>query len=419
MGLCLVLKLACFAGGLVTQAWYKGWNKSSTHDMLNRLTNSMSKRDAMNGVAIIYGNQVETMVPWLVEETGCFGRLRPDDSIVIKPNLVASRKDWIGVDTDPRVIESLVKCLKERGVQRITVGDGSGMGNSATKAFDYCGYRDLSARYGFRLVDLERDEFIKKPVSIEGPFKSLEISRTVLECDFFINVPVMKAHNETLITCSLKNLKGTMSRSMKTAFHSAGLHKAIAQLNSVLVPDLIVVDGLRGDLHSESGHDPVAMDRIIMGTNPVEVDSVVADTLGYTPRAIRHIAYSADAGLGMCDLEKIKIHFLNRPSTKERFTPPVHYTKRFPCHISAEGACCTCVGNFVFALERLKEQGVLREGLSFLIGQNSKMTADTKGLTIAVGQCASKVEGVDLRIDGCPPSARKICQRVASMKEVE
>ncbi len=100
-------------------------------------------------------------------------------------------------------------------------------------------------------MDLEKDAIIKKPVSIEGPFKSLEIARTVLECDFFINVPVMKAHNQTLITCSLKNLKGVMPRSMKTAFHSVDLHRAIVQLNSILVPDLIVVDGLQGDLHSE------------------------------------------------------------------------------------------------------------------------------------------------------------------------
>ena len=368
----------------------------------------------MSEVAIIYGTRVETMVRRLIEETGCFDRVRRDDSVMIKPNLVASRKDWIGVDTDPRVVESLVKCLKDRGVHRITVGDGSGMGNSATKAFAYCGYGDLSARYGFRLVDLERDEFTQKPVSVEGPFKDLEISRRVLECDFFINVPVMKAHNETLITCSLKNLKGTMSRSMKSAFHRAGLHRAIAQLNSVLVPDVIVVDGLRGDLHSESGRDPVAMDRIILGTNPVEVDSVVADTLGYAPRTIRHIAHSADAGLGTCDLNEIEIRSLNRPSAKERFSPAVPYAKRFPCRISAEGACCTCMGNFIFALERLKEQGLLGEKLSFLIGQNPKRTADGD-LTIAVGQCASRVDGVDLRIDGCPPSARKISRCVASV----
>jgi hypothetical protein len=202
---------------------------------------------------------------------------------------------------------------------------------------------------------------------------------------------------------------------MKTAFHGVNLHKAIAQLNSVLVPHLIVVDGLQGDLYSESGHDPVAMDRIILGTNPVEVDSVAADTLGYPPRDIRHIAYSADAGLGTCDLKEISIRSLNRPSGRRRFTRPIHYSKRFPCHISAEGACCTCTGNFIFALERLKEQGLLSERLSFLIGQNPKMPNDQRMLTVAVGQCASKLDEADLRVDECPPKAGNIIRCVRSI----
>jgi uncharacterized protein (DUF362 family) len=368
----------------------------------------------MGEVFVIYGNQVESMVRQLIEKTGATDQLRSDDRVMIKPNLLVSRQNWVGINTDPRVVEALVKTLKERGIHRITVGDGSGMGYNATKAFDYCGYREMASRYGLNLVDLERDEFIKKPVRMEGPFKSLEIARTVLECDYFINVPLMKAHNETLITCSLKNLKGTMSRSMKTAFHGVNLHKAIAQLNSVLIPHLIIVDGLQGDLHSESGHDPVVMDRMILGTNPVEVDSVVADTLGYKPRDIRHIAYSADAGLGTCNLEKIRIQSLNRPSEIKRFSPPTHYSKRFPCSISAEGACCTCMGNFIFALERLNEKGLLSERLSFLIGQKAKIPAQKKAFTIAVGQCASKQHVADFCIDECPPTASNIYQGVAS-----
>jgi hypothetical protein len=201
---------------------------------------------------------------------------------------------------------------------------------------------------------------------------------------------------------------------MKSAFHSVNLHKAIAQLNSVLMPHLIIVDGLQGDLHSESGHDPVVMDRIVLGTNPVEVDSVVADTLGYEPRDIRHIAYAADGGLGTCDLKKIKIHSLNRPSEVKRFSPPTHYSKRFPCSISAEGACCTCMGNFIFALERLNEKGLLSDRLSFFIGQNPKIPMQKKAITVAVGQCASKLASAELSIDECPPTATSIFQGVAS-----
>jgi len=368
----------------------------------------------MNGVVVIYGNQALEMVHTLLRKTGALERIRPDDRVMIKPNLVVSRRNWAGIDTDPRIIEALIIALKDRGVRRITVGDGSGMGYSASKAFDYCGYRDFASRYGIRLVDLEKDQFIEKPALSDGPFKSLKIARTVIECDLFINAPIMKAHGQTLITCSLKNLKGVMPRAMKTAFHSANLHKAIAQLNSVLSPHLIVVDGLKGDLYSETGHDPVAMDRIMLGTNPVEVDSVVADILGYAPRDIRHIACSTDAGLGTCQLNQIEINSLNRPSITRRFRPPKPFSKRFPCRVSDQGACCTCMGNLIYALERLNERGLLSQKLSFVVGQEAKGTALKNTLTIAVGKCASKAEGADFMIDECPPPAGHICRVVES-----
>jgi hypothetical protein len=73
------------------------------------------------------------------------------------------------------------------------------------------------------------------------------------------------------------------------------------------------------------------------------------------------------------------------------------------------------MGNLIFALERLKEQALLSERLSFIIGQNPKIPAGKKTLTIAIGQCASKQEGADMRIDECPPTAGSIYRRVASM----
>ena len=369
----------------------------------------------MGSVTLIYGDQIEKMVRKLMEKTGALDTLHPADTVLIKPNLVVSRRDWIGVNTDPALVEALVKELKSRGISRITIGDGSGMGYSATKAFNICGYGDMAKRYGLQLIDLERDRFVKQRVLIEGPFKELEIARTAIESDFLINVPVMKAHLQTLITCSLKNLKGVMSRRMKSAFHGSDLNRAIAQLASVISADLIVVDGLRGNLSSESGREPVSMETILLGENPVEVDSVVADRLGYAPRDIRYIAHSADAGLGTCDLDKITIRSLNRPTKVEKYGPPPPYSERFPCHINADGACCTCLGNLVFALQRLNEQGLLSREQSFLVGQIPKESTSNKKATIAVGQCAAKGRRAHIAINECPPSARTIYQGVLSI----
>jgi len=368
----------------------------------------------MNSVTVIYGNDPFTLLPQLLEDSRALDSVRSDDTVLIKPNLVVSRTEWAGINTDPRVVEALVTALKEKGIHRITVGDGSGMGYNAAKAFAVCGYHELAKRYDLHLVDLEQDRFVKKPVPVDGPFNSLQIAASVAECDFLINVPLMKAHMEALITCSLKNLKGVMPRAMKSRFHSVNLHKAIAQLASVVPVDFILVDGLKGDLSSETGRTPVQMDRLLIGDNPVEVDSVVADMLGYAPRAVRHIAYSADAGLGTCDLNRIRIRALNRPSKKEKFDPPSHFSKRFPCRIHAEGACCTCMGNFIFALERLKEKGVLSRNQHFLIGQRAEITARPDGITVAVGHCAAKRVAADIRIDECPPTAGAICETFLS-----
>jgi hypothetical protein len=274
----------------------------------------------------------------------------------------------------------------------------------------------MAKRYGLELMDFERDRFIDMEVPIAGPFRKLEIARTALECDCLISVPLMKAHFQTLMTCSLKNMKGIMSRSQKTAFHSRGLHKSIIQLASVISPDLIVVDGLHGNLTSETGRDPVAIGMMMAGQKPVEMDSLVADILGYAPRDIKHIAYAEDAGLGTTRLDEISVERLNRPARERRFTPPTHYTKRFECRIQAEGACCTCMGNLVFALERLSEKGALSRDQHFMVGQKTGKDAGNQGTTIAVGQCAAKRVEADIQIEDCPPTARTIYNEVLSQK---
>jgi hypothetical protein len=288
------------------------------------------------------------------------------------------------------------------------------MGYSATRAFEICGYPAMAQHYGVRLVDLERDRFVKTPVRLDGPFQNLEIAQTVIECDLLINVPIMKAHTFTSITCALKNLKGVMPRSLKTRFHGVDLGRAIAQLNSVVTPSLILVDGIQGDLSSETGHTPVRMERMLIGTNPVEVDSVVADMLGYAPQAIPHIRYAAEGGLGTCNLEKISVQEFNPPLEKRPFRPPVGYARRFPCQIRAAGACCTCMGNLMFALERLQEQGLLSKEQHFFIGQNNKRLSAKKGVVVAIGKCAANDFGADIEIPACPPSAGMIYRGVRS-----
>ena len=84
-------------------------------------------------------------------------------------------------------------------------------------------------------------------------------------------------------------------------------------------------------------------------------------------------------------------------------------------HVIADGACCTCIGNLIFALERLQEQRMLSKQQIFLVGQQAQAHEGSTGMTIAIGHCAAAGNPqADVCIDVRPPSAGIIYRRVAS-----
>jgi len=57
----------------------------------------------MGDVTIIYGTEILEMVRRLFDETRILDHLKPDDRVMIKPNLVVSRKNWSGLTRIPEL----------------------------------------------------------------------------------------------------------------------------------------------------------------------------------------------------------------------------------------------------------------------------------------------------------------------------
>ena len=108
-------------------------------------------------------------------------------------------------------------------------------------------------------------------------------------------------------------MKGCIPDTEKRRFHTLGLHRPIAYLNKVLRQDLIIVDGIYGDLDFEEGGNPVQMNRIIVGKDPVLVDSYVAQLLGYEIDDIPYIGMAEKLGVGSTDLNRAAVMELNQP----------------------------------------------------------------------------------------------------------
>jgi uncharacterized protein (DUF362 family) len=109
----------------------------------------------------------------------------------------------------------------------------------------------------------------------------------------------------TGVTLSLKNMMGALAS--KGCMHNGNLSKNITDLASILRPSISVVDGIiAGEGHETSGN-PVEMNLVIAGTDPVAVDAVGAAVMGISPNDVNHLLLAEKKGLGTCNLQKITV----------------------------------------------------------------------------------------------------------------
>ncbi|MCK5593558.1 DUF362 domain-containing protein, partial [Candidatus Bathyarchaeota archaeon] len=93
-----------------------------------------------------------------------------------------------------------------------------------------------------------------------------------------------------------------------------------------------VVDGIiAGEGHETSGN-PVEMNLVIAGIDPVAVDAVGAAVMGISPTDVKHLVLAEKKGLGTCDLEKITV--LGEPIEKVKRKFRRSFSSRFLAHIS-------------------------------------------------------------------------------------
>jgi uncharacterized protein (DUF362 family) len=260
---------------------------------------------SMSRVAIVKG---EDAVDATVRALGAIRSevervLSGNKPVLIKPNYINSKHPSTGITTDSRIIEGIVKFLKEEKINAIVIGEGSGFADTF-QAFKVAGVDKVAERWNVRLVDLNKDEFIEVAPPNPLSLKKLRVAKTALESTI-ISVPKLKPHRIAGVTLSLKNMMGALAS--KGSMHTGNLSKNIVDLASILRPSISVVDGIiAGEGHETSG-TPVKMNLVIAGTDPVAADAVGAAVMGISPTDVRHLVLAEKQGLGTCNLEKITV----------------------------------------------------------------------------------------------------------------
>lgn len=346
----------------------------------------------------IYGMEYREMTKRLLREAKLKERIPAKDTrIGIKPNLVSPTEASYGATTHPEVVAGIIEYLREEGFADISILEGSWVGDKTEEAFEVCGYRELSVTYGVPLLDMQKDSY--EVCDCKG--LELNICRSAVETEFLINVPVLKGHCQTKLTCALKNMKGLIPNKEKRHFHAMGLHRPIAHLNVGLHQDFVVVDHICGDLDFEDGGNPVVRNCIMAAVDPVLVDSYAASLLHYEVEEIPYISMAAELGVGCDDISQVRVRVLDQ-SQDEMPLPRSRKVVELSDAVEEVESCSACYGYLIPALSMLKEEGLFdRLRTKICIGQGWRGQEGELG----VGNCTRKFKH---HVPGCPPTEQEI-----------
>jgi len=352
-----------------------------------------------NEIIEIYGKDIEGMTIRLAQEADLASLIGDRvKRIGLKPNLVNDKPASSGATTHPQIAAGLISYLKGKGFNDITILEGSWTGCSTEKAFKACGYSKLAEESGVKLIDTKRDK--TRTVDCKGI--KLEICESALSIDFMINLPVLKGHCQTRLTCALKNNKGLIPDREKSRFHTIGLTKPIAHLNTCLRNDFIVVDGICGDPNFEIGGSPFYRGMLYAARDPVLCDTWAASLMGLSLDAIPYIGLAEKLGIGSANIRGAKVRKLNDSDARTNAASAQSgQAMQFASYINESNACSSCYASLIFALSKMNREQLDRLKEKICIGQGFK---GKKG-NLGIGQCCSSFKKF---CPGCPPSGEEV-----------
>lgn len=347
----------------------------------------------------IFGDDAHHMTMSLMEAANVADMIPAGASVALKPNLVMAGTPDSGATTHAGVLSGCIEYLQNHGFADISIIEGSWVGDRTGRAYKVCGYDKVCQKYNVPFFDLKQDETVK----VETALRTMEICRRAWDAGFLINLPVLKGHCQTTMTCALKNCKGCLPDREKRRFHTEGLMKPIAALAAALCPDLTIVDSICGDLNFEEGGTPIHTNRMYLGTDPVQIDAYGCRLMGISPEEVPYIGLAEDWGGGSTEILEGDIIALNQPQASSRYPAATGLVRQLTRNVKQDSACSACYASLVRALYAARDRGIRYDG-PIAIGQGWK-GKEFSGL--GIGNCC---RGAECHVKGCPPTGNDIIQ---------
>lgn len=230
--------------------------------------------------------------------------ITPGARVLLKPNILAARSPEAATTTHPAIVATMCELVLEAGGIPI-VGDGAGISKpgATAEALKVSGIEAAARKAGARVVNFETAGYEEIIVPDPLQFSKLYLAKPALEADVVISLPKLKTHELTYYTGAVKNFFGTLPLKTRKEAHLLGKRElfgeAVADIYSVIKPQLAVMDGILGMEGNGPSHgSPVNSGVVLASFDCVALDIVASELIGFDPMQIPTTTGALKKGFG-------------------------------------------------------------------------------------------------------------------------
>lgn len=249
------------------------------------------------------GNPAARMERALDELGGLDHFVKPGDRVLIKPNMAWDRAPRYAANTDPEVVESMIRMCLDIGTEVVVAENPV---NEAGLCAESSGIGAVCKRFAVPLLTPGEDDFVQ--ADLEGKaLKTWPVMKVLYDSDKVIDLPIAKHHSLSRVTCALKNWLG-IAGGRRVMLHQ-NIHETIIDLVEAFPPTLTYVDAARVLVRNgpTGGRlaDVETGDISVAGVDPATVDVAVLPLLGAVLTEARHVVEALARGLGTSDMRSV------------------------------------------------------------------------------------------------------------------
>lgn len=300
------LKTLAVAGAVVTV------QQSKAMDVLAQ-TFTNAGGDKVDMVAVMGGEPDAMFRRAIAELGGMKNFVKPGQKVVVKPNIGWDKVPELAGNTNPKLVTEIIKQCFAAGAKEVTVFDHTC--DDWQKCYKNSGIEAAAKAAGAKVMPAHLETYYRNVSLPQGKkMKSAKVHEAILDCDVWINVPILKNHGGANLTMSMKNHMGIVWD--RGFFHQNDLQQCIADictlqkkavLNVVDAYRIMQTNGPRG----RSASDVVLTKGLFVSQDIVAVDTAAAKFFNQVRSmpldTVGHLANGQALKLGTMDLDKLNI----------------------------------------------------------------------------------------------------------------